>query len=204
MDVIATLHRTAWWCRLAVLLALSFVPSSRLAAQRSVDHAAHHPTGRVGTAMPTLAGQDAYGAIAEIVRILEADSTTDWSKVDIEALRQHLIDMSEVTLRSAVVQRPIEGGLEVEVTGQGRTRDAIRAMTSAHARELASYGIVARSDSIPGGARFTVVARDAGDARLVAKIRGLGFIGLMTVGDHHAAHHLALARGAGAAAHHEH
>jgi hypothetical protein len=41
---------------------------------------------------PVLPGQDAFGAVQEIVRMLEADPETDWSKVDLEVLRQHLID----------------------------------------------------------------------------------------------------------------
>ena len=36
---------------------------------------------------PTLPGQDAFGTIQEIVQILEADPNTDWSKVNIAALR---------------------------------------------------------------------------------------------------------------------
>ena len=52
------------------------------------------------TATPTMPGQDAFGAIQEIVRILESDPKTKWSKVNLEALRQHLIDMSEVTLKA--------------------------------------------------------------------------------------------------------
>ena len=44
---------------------------------------------------PPMPGQDAFGAIQEIVQILDADPKTDWSKVDLEALRQHLIDMDE-------------------------------------------------------------------------------------------------------------
>ena len=39
------------------------------------------------TASPTMPGQDTFGAIQEIVRILEADPKTDWSKVNLEALR---------------------------------------------------------------------------------------------------------------------
>ncbi|MCP6769380.1 hypothetical protein NL529_31490, partial [Klebsiella pneumoniae] len=46
---------------------------------------------------PTHPGQEAFGTIQEIVRILEADPATDWSKVNIGALREHLIDMDEVT-----------------------------------------------------------------------------------------------------------
>ena len=38
----------------------------------------------------TRGGQDAFAAIQEIVEILAADPKTDWSKVNIDALRQHL------------------------------------------------------------------------------------------------------------------
>jgi hypothetical protein len=41
------------------------------------------------------------------VAILRADSTTDWTKVDIEGLRQHLIDMDDVTMRATVRQEPM-------------------------------------------------------------------------------------------------
>src|SRR4051794_21173706 len=54
----------------------------------------------MGTGEPTLAGQEAFGTIQEIVRNLEADPKTDWSRVNIAALREHLIDMHEVTLRA--------------------------------------------------------------------------------------------------------
>ena len=66
-------------------------------------------------------GQDAFGAIQQIVRMLEADPNTDWSKVNLEALRQHLIDMNEVTLKAEAVAKPVDGGIEVTVTGAGRT-----------------------------------------------------------------------------------
>lgn len=45
-------------------------------------------------------GQDAFGAIQEIARILSADPRTDWYKVDGEALRWHLADMNEVILNA--------------------------------------------------------------------------------------------------------
>jgi hypothetical protein len=48
---------------------------------------------------------------------------------------------------------------------------------------------------IANGARLTVTAKQESDARTVALIRGLGFAGIMTEGNHHAAHHLAIARG---------
>ncbi|MGH7392227.1 MAG: hypothetical protein ACREM3_22630, partial [Candidatus Rokuibacteriota bacterium] len=85
-------------------------------------HAQHMQAmhGKAGGGVPALPGQDAFGAIAEVVEILEADPNTDWSKVDLERLRQHLIDMNEVMLRSAVTQAPVPGGLGMDVTGTGR------------------------------------------------------------------------------------
>src|SRR4051812_40613019 len=65
-------------------------------------------------------GQAAFVAIRDVVRTLESDPKTDWSKVNIEALRQHLIDMDDVTMRSEVVQRPVAGGLQMDITGAGR------------------------------------------------------------------------------------
>ena len=155
-----------------------------------------HPTNGAATTLPTLAGQDAYAAVAEVVRILEADSTTDWSRVNLEALRQHLIDMNEVTLHSAARQTPIDGGLSIEVTGEGRALESIRRMMAAHTPMLDGLpDFAATTTVIPNGARLIVRAENPADQRMVSKIRGLGFIGLLTVGEHHAAHHLALARG---------
>jgi hypothetical protein len=151
---------------------------------------------------PTMPGQDAFGAIAEIVQILEAGPATDWSKVDLERLRQHLIDMHEVVLRSAVTQTPVPGGLAMEIAGSGRTEQAIRAMVVPHAAELdrmAEWS--AKAESLPGGVRLTVVAQNPDDAKLVARIRGLGFAGLITQGAHHQPHHLAMARGEALAGH---
>ena len=149
-----------------------------------------------------LPGQDAFGAISEIVRVLDADPATDWSKVDLERLRQHLIDMHEVVLRSTVKQAPVAGGLAMEVTGTGRTEGAIRSMVVPHATELdRAPSLSAKIEPIAGGVRLTVVAKKADDAKTVARIRGLGFAGLLTEGAHHQAHHLAMAKGEAIAGH---
>jgi hypothetical protein len=144
---------------------------------------------------PTQSGQAAYAAISEVVRILEADPNTDWSKVNVEALRHHLIDMDQVTLSSSVVQRAIEGGLEMDVTGRARAVPAIRRLLTSHARSLdgSVYHLVATE--IPNGTRLRVTARDPSDAKTVARVRGLGFAGIITEGNHHALHHIAVARG---------
>lgn len=67
-----------------------------------VDHARH-----VHGIIPSMPGQEAFGTIQEIVRILESDPATDWSKVNIGALREHLIDMDEVTMRIRTMQSPM-------------------------------------------------------------------------------------------------
>jgi len=145
---------------------------------------------------PAMPGQDAFGAIAEIVRILEADPATDWTKVDIERLRQHLIDMNEVMLRAVVSQTPVPSGLVMEITGTGRTEQAIRMMVVPHAVELDRMPQwSAKAEPIASGVRLTVIGKTPDDAKLVARIRGLGFAGLITEGAHHQPHHLAMARG---------
>jgi len=143
-------------------------------------------------------GQAAYGAIAEIVRVLEKDPATDWSKVNLEALRQHLIDMHEVTIGAVVSQENVPGGARFTVEGEGRARDAVRRMSRAHAEMLNQTGEARVTvEEAPSGVRLTILAADAGDARAVARLRGLGFIGMLTLGEHHGPHHLAMARGAG-------
>lgn len=162
-------------------------------ANMPMNHGAMHATSR-GTisAVPTQPGQAAFGAIQEIVRMLEADPRTDWSKVNIEALRQHLIDMNNVTLAAEVRSEPVEGGLRFFVTGAGPVTDSIRRMLSAHAATMDGIGgwhfSVSETD---GGAIFTVRVPPQ-DAE---KLRGLGFIGVMSHGMHHQEHHWIIARG---------
>jgi len=142
---------------------------------------------------PTMPGQDAFGAIQEIVQILDADPKTDWSKVDLEALRQHLIDMNEVTLRADAAPKQIDGGLEIAVTGNGRTLVAIQRMVPAWARMMnGQHGWTAKADTLPNGELLTVTATDPKE---IEHIRGLGFIGLLVSGSMHQPHHLAMARG---------
>lgn len=136
-------------------------------------------------------GQSAFAAIQEITAALMADPATDWSRVDIEALRLHLIDMDNVTLRADVASEPVEGGARFAVTSSDPSVTAsIRAMVPAHVATMSGVeGWTMQSAEIDGGAAMTVTGPDE------ARIRGLGFIGLMTVGMHHQAHHMALASG---------
>lgn len=182
---------------IAVILAAGPVRAQQMQHDHSMTHASSSQP-----AVPALPGQDAYGAIAEIVRILEADPTTDWSKVNLERLRQHLIDMNEVTLRSEVKSEAVPGGLAMDVTGTGRTEQAIHRMLMAHTAELHKLPEwSAKTEPIPGGLRLTVTAKNPNDAKTIARVRGLGLIGLLTVGAHHQLHHLAMAKGEEEAGH---
>ena len=184
-----------------LLMSVLFVVLAVALVSPGTSAQSHHPSGHHHAAAttghrPLMAGQDAFAAIAEVVRILDADPQTDWSRVDLERLRQHLIDMNEVVLRAQVKQATVPGGLVIDVTGAGRTERAIGTMVVAHAAELdrmAAYA--AKTEPIAGGVRLTVVSRTPSDAQAVARLRGLGFAGLLAEGDHHAPHHLAMARG---------
>ena len=183
----------------ALAAAIILTGALRAGAQSAPATGMQHTPGmqhEVPGARPTQGGQAAFAAISEVVKMLDADRTTDWSKVNLETLRQHFIDMDLVTRKSRVKQSPTAGGVVLDVTGDASVTPSIRRMLGAHAPmldEMPSYR--ASASESPGGMRLTVTARDAGDARAVARVRGLGFIGLMTEGEHHAPHHVMIARG---------
>ena len=144
-------------------------------------------------ASPKEAGQSAFAAIAEIVSLLEADPATDWSKVNIEALRQHLIDMNAVTLEAEIAAEPIAGGARFLAAGPDRIRGAIRRMVMAHATAMnGAGGWTLKAEDTATGAALSVTAADPA---AIAKIRALGLIGVLTHGMHHQSHHLMIAAG---------
>ncbi|HTR14412.1 MAG TPA: hypothetical protein VMI72_14455 [Roseiarcus sp.] len=144
-------------------------------------------------ATPAQPGQGAFAAIQEIVGILESDPNTDWRKVDIDALRQHLVDMNNVTLEANVKNEPIDGGMRFVVTGAGAVSDSVRRMVTAHAAAMNGVnGWRLEAAPIEDGAILTVRP----PSQDVDKLRGLGFFGILALGMHHQAHHLMIARGA--------
>jgi hypothetical protein len=179
--------------RTIFLLFAMLFPAFALAQTMPAHHAGMMPGAPMGgSMMPTQAGQGAFAAIQEIVQILEADPATDWSKVNIEALRQHLIDMDNVTLHAEVKNEPVDGGMMFVVSGTGPVRGSIQRMVAAHAATMDGVGgwrFVATTTET--GATLTVKAPAAD----LEKLRGLGFIGVLTRGMHHQMHHLMLARG---------
>lgn len=158
-----------------------------------------HDTGKDHAAMAdhglTQPGESAFGAIQEVVERLEANPNTDWSHVNVTALREHLIDMDEVTLHAAIQERPLPDGMRYIVTGAGRTREAIQHMIIGHAQSMgdAPHWTMTAEPSV-GGAIVTVTAKQPSD---LPEIRALGLLGMMADGAHHQVHHWFLATGEG-------
>ena len=173
------------------LVIFMFVPA--FAVDEVVNHTGMDHAVTAAETMPKEPGQSSFAAIQEIVTILDADPKTDWSKVDIEALRQHLIDMSNVTLLARVQTAAAADGMIFSVSGDGKVKDSIRRMTAGHEDAMngvSNWRFVAEPTS--SGANLTVIPPDQASA---VKLRALGFIGIMARGMHHQEHHLMIAKG---------
>lgn len=171
------------------LVAIAF--ASSVAAQTTHDHAAMHSGGQQTSGLSE-PGQGAFAALAEVVMVLRSDPSTDWSKVDIGALRAHLVDMDNLVTRTSVETSEIDNGLEMQVSLGGDGGDAARRMVPAHAPVLAAE---------TGWSSTVTLEEDAvvwrvSDPKDAGIIRALGFYGLMALGDHHRVHHLGIATGA--------
>jgi hypothetical protein len=158
-----------------------------------------HPAGMdmVGmqpSTLPREGGQAEFAALGEIANMLQADPKTDWSRVDMGALRAHLIDMDNVIMRARVVTTPVEGGARFDISGDDEeVRRSIQHMVASHtAMTNGDNGRHEISAPTAQGATMTVTA--PGDAA-AAEIRALGFFGLLTGGAHHQLHHLMMAKG---------
>lgn len=171
------------------VVALSGVPAA------AMDHSAMHRETRhqADTWVPQEGGQAAFATIQEIVAHLEADPRTDWSKVDIELLRQHLIDMDNVTLQARSRSVDVPKGVRFLITGKGGVVGSIRRMAFAHAETMNGIGgWNYAAAKIAEGAALTVTVSDPRD---VAEVKALGFIGVLAKGNHHQMHHLMMATG---------
>lgn len=150
------------------------------------------PSKGVGGSPLSEPGQSAFATLAEVVRVLKADPGTDWSTVNINALREHLQDMDAVTLDSATVTETVDGGLRFNVTGDGRVTASITRMVVGHAAVMDGVdGWGYSAEVIDGGAALTVSVPPED----LAQLKGLGFYGLLASGGHHQPHHWLMATG---------
>lgn len=140
---------------------------------------------------PTEPGQGAFAAIAEIVAILQANPKTDWSRVNISALREHLLDMDNLVSHAEVTTQDIPNGVRFSIQTGGKDGGAAGRMVPAHAPVLAGetgWVSVARTEG-------NVVFWEVRSEQNAEMLRALGFFGLLAVGWHHQEHHLGIASG---------
>ena len=162
------------------------------AALQHSDNAHSSAPPAAGIQAPVEPGQGAYAALGEAVEILSADPSTDWSNVNVEALRAHLVDMDNVTLRARATTEKLPNGARFQVTGAPDVAASIQSMTRSHfTGENVPGGWNMTSTPIGDGAIVTVTG-SAADAQ---RIQALGFFGILTLGGHHQPHHLMIAKG---------
>ncbi len=169
-----------------------------------MDHSKHmmsmsHSDTQISTPSPDPilkeAGNDVFGTIQEAIKQLDANPKTDWSKVDLEALRQHLIDMKNFTLDVDVLsQKNTEKGTKIIIKA---STEAAKASLS---RAMLAHPAMLKSET---GWTMTVTAKDdkytlnisTEKPDEVARLRALGYIGVMALGNHHQIHHWMMASG---------
>lgn len=147
-----------------------------------------HPTN-----LPIETGQSQFAAIAEIVTLLRNDPKTDWTQIDIKALRDHLVDMDNVTTNALVTRSVDARSVTFSVTGNDKVAPSIQRMILAHSpmlQQATGWSVVAREQL--GGATMIVTVTSQEE---LDQASGLGFFGLMTIGAHHQQHHLMIATG---------
>jgi hypothetical protein len=173
---------------------LAILASTSAAPQDAVDtHTAHSRS--IEGVNPALShsGQAAFAALSEVVAALEADPSTDWSKANITKLRDHLLDMDEVVMRSHALVVEEGDAVRITVAGNGRTLAAIQRMVPAHARMMNGHrNWQSQTQSRGDGVIWTITTKSASERM---RIKALGLYGLLTLGAHHAPHHLAIAKG---------
>jgi len=182
---------------LVVLCASVLSPMSAFGADDHRQHGDHSSAQRhMASPSPlTASGNDALWTIQEAIRKLDADPKTDWSKITLEALRQHLVDMHNFTINIDVLsQTPLEKGMKAVVlpTTEG-SKASLNRVLAAHAAQLKrETGWEMHVEK--KGDVFTIIVSTHKLAE-VDRIRGLGYIGIMALGAHHQVHHWSMVTG---------
>lgn len=178
----------------AILIAATVTVPAQ--AQHHETHSSQGEADAPNSAVLQAAGQSVFGAVQEAIRTLEADSTTDWSEVDVDRLRQHLLDMHHVAMHVTVERKTsIEDGVRIRVRPtQEAARAALSRVLDAHPTMLkqeTGWTMTVTEDEDAYVLRVTTDTPSERD-----KIRALGYMGLLAYGRHHQRHHWTLVQGA--------
>jgi len=175
---------------------MMFVPiASAHMHHANMDHAAMMGRNTATTQVVlTESGTDPFATMQEAIAALEDNPETNWEKVNIEALRLHLVEMQDMTINVEVTQQSINNGFIAVVTPTTpRAVKSLKKVLSGHPIQMkAETGWDMQVSNNNGVFTLTVTTKKLKD---VAKIRGLGYIGVMAYGNHHQPHHWAMASG---------
>jgi len=147
------------------------------------QHSQHQS--RIVSSVLTESGTDIFATIQEVIHKLSTDPDTDWSKVNLEALRQHLRDMFEFSYNVDVLsQQAIEHGVKIKVKPVTvRAEKALDKVLNAHPMMLKmETGWDMQSTKTDREYQIIVTTTNPSE---IDKIRGLGYIGLLAIGNHH-------------------
>jgi hypothetical protein len=147
----------------------------------------------MNTIVPTMPWQEAFGTIQEIINILVSDPKTNWKSVNIDALREHLIDMDQLTMYSKVERENIDNWLKMIVTWTGRTLDAINRMVTTH-KSMTLDNVKNWNVDLKKLNNWVILTVISDNTNEVDKIRGLWFIWIMAIWSQHPVHHLMMAK----------
>jgi hypothetical protein len=162
--------------------------------QEGMDHSQMTSNSQASLPVATEGGQGGFTAIAEIVALLQADPNTDWSKVNINVLREHLVDMNELTMHAKATSQSSEGTVKFIITAESRAIKAVHMMVPAHAGVLSdTTNWKVKAELTDVGAIMTLRTDNPNELQ---KINALGFFGIMATGAQHQEHHVLMATGA--------
>jgi len=140
-------------------------------------------------------GNQIFGAIQETIKALEKDPNTNWNQVNIEALRQHLLDMKAFTEEVEVLDKQaIKMGVKLQVHPlTPRAKTALKRVLMLHPAMLKKEKGWKMESKQNGD--IWIIRCTTTSPKDVPKIRALGYIGLLATGAHHQRHHWMIATG---------
>ncbi|KAK3584291.1 hypothetical protein CHS0354_035372 [Potamilus streckersoni] len=139
-------------------------------------------------------GESIFGTLSEINQTLE-QKEYDWSKIDMDALWEHLRDMNALMTQTTVVKTKLKNGLRMTV--KSSTPDGKRAvnnMIPAHSAFLSGVRKLWKINYSKEAGGYTITVTSDTPSEII-KIQALGFSGFMIQDDHHRFHHFGLATG---------
>lgn len=182
---------------LQVLLCFSLFVFGQHDHQPKTNHNQNQHSSKLPDTPLKQTGSDVFDAMQEVIEQLKADPNTDWAKVNLESLRQHLIDMKAFTESVEVLeQQAIENGIKMLVKPETpRAAKALENMLTMHPKMMKMERNWEMKASKNG--EIWEITCTTPDPKEVDLLRGLGYIGIIVEGAHHQVHHWMMSTGKG-------